>query len=63
MKKLIVYYSGTWSEKLLTIDRYKEVSYFVDDNVVKEQTYFDKKVYPIEVLTKENLTRRDNTHI
>ncbi len=54
MKKLIIFYSGIWSEKLLTIDRYKEVSYFVDDNVVKEQTYFDKKVYPIEVLTKEN---------
>lgn len=33
MKKLIIYYPGKWAERLLTLERYKEVSYFVADEV------------------------------
>ena len=57
MKKLIVYYAGVWAERLLTIERYKRVEYFVD-NVQKIDKFIgigsEKNIYPIEQLLKED---------
>lgn len=30
-KKLVVYYAGEWAERLLTVSRCKDISYFVDE--------------------------------
>ncbi len=57
MKKLIIYYAGIWAERLLTIDRYKKVDYFVDHIQQKEEFKGiggEKNIYPIEQLLKEN---------
>lgn len=59
MKKLIVYYPGIWAERLLTLERFKEVSYFVWDEKNSNDRYtplgneYGKKVYSSEVLAQE----------
>ncbi len=58
MKKLIVYYPGVWAERLLTIERFREVSYFIADTPVSSKyaplgSEYGKDVYPVEMLSKE----------
>ena len=58
MKKLVVYYAGIWAERLLTVERYKEIAYFVDDAdkdiiaILSEK--WEKPVLKPEALEKEN---------
>ncbi|MCR4646386.1 MAG: hypothetical protein K5695_13435, partial [Oscillospiraceae bacterium] len=59
MKKLIVYYAGEWAERLLTVERYKEVAYFIEDAPQAENTDFwgigaAKPIYTPDVLQKED---------
>ena len=60
MKKLIIYYPGIWAERLLTVERFKEVSYFITDDAAAVGRYAplgsgsSKEVYLPEVLTEEN---------
>lgn len=59
MKKLIVYYPGVWAERLLTVERFREVCYFVTDDVIVNRyaplgSEYGKEVYSAGVLAKEN---------
>ena len=60
MKKLIVYCAGKWAEKLLTIERYKEVAYFIEtDPCDRKNTDFfggaySKPVYSPDILDHED---------
>ena len=59
MKKLVVYYPGKWAERLLTLERYREVAYFIDDevpsdfNFANEQNLWKQKIYPTDILQHE----------
>ena len=60
MKKIIVYYCGKWAERLLTVERYKETAYFIDDDPPVEGTvsFFgegsSKPVYNPDILDSED---------
>ena len=57
MKRLVVYYTGIWTERLLTVERFNEVAYFVDDiDDCAEYTCLGttKQVYPVDHLADEN---------
>ena len=59
MKKLIIYGAGIWAERLLTVERYKKVDYFVDENadtgkILMPGSEWEKQIYKPDVLTKEN---------
>ena len=63
MKKIIVYAGGIYASRLLTLERYQQVSYFVDD--LEEEKKFEfgdgyKTIYPLCALEKED---KDNTII
>ncbi len=57
MKKLVVCYAGIWAERLLTIERLKEVAYFIDDidkkRCIYGNTCFEKKIYPMNKVLDE----------
>lgn len=57
-KKLVVFYPGKWAESLLTIERYKEISFFVTDDSdidnMSYECYFDKRTFPASVLKTED---------
>lgn len=57
MKKVIVYSGGLYASRLLTMERYRQISYFVDD--IDAETGFEygdgtKNIYPLRVLEKED---------
>lgn len=60
MKKIIVYYCGKWAERLLTVERYKETAYFIDDDPPVEGTVSflgegsSKPVYKPDILDSED---------
>lgn len=62
MKKLIVCNFDEWAKKLITLSRFKDIEYFIDDeNICAESEGkieclgIEKKIYPIEKLYNENL--------
>lgn len=54
MKKLIVYYTDIWMKKLLTMDRFEQIEYFIDDDL-KNSVMYGKKVFPFEQIKKEKI--------
>ena len=65
MKKIIVCDYGEWTRKLITLSRFANIEYFVDDKLNndknsenREKTVkscgVEKKIFPIEKLLEEN---------
>ena len=53
MKKLVVFFTGKWTEKLLSIDSLAKVNYFVDNRVPDNEldVWHGKPVYsPLKLL-------------
>ncbi len=60
MKKMIVYCAGEWAQKLLTIERYKEIEYFIESEPGDRKftdffgEAYAKPIYSPDVLDKED---------
>lgn len=59
MKKIIVCDIGEWTKKLITLSRFEDIEYFVDDKVENKEIKIiscgiEKKVFPLKKLVEEN---------